>query len=299
MKYLRLFRLKSTLIYLFPFALALSVGIDQVNEGISSPAHHTWLTVLFAYLAYFAGSFFSSTLNFYADVPSDKVHDGMYKDQDISKQPFVTGEMSRAETILVFALTGVACVVFSLLVNWRFAAFMIGSVLLLGILYSHPWFRFKEKPVLDIVTNATGAVLILCAGMAAVSTDYPPVIPIVFGWLFSAAMYIPSVVNDVPFDQVAGYRTSGVVFGQKRLLMAMIPLVALIVPVGVWGALSPSLHWEYRLFCALGTPAALLALGTVFLLYNPPHIELNPDFYLVPLACLLALYFTMSIVGLA
>lgn len=301
MKYVRLFRLKSTLIYLFPFVLALSVGIDQVLDGVARPTQppYTWVTVVFAYIAYFAGSFFSSTLNFYTDVPSDAVHDGMYKDQDISKQPFATGQMSRLETVLVFSVTGVSCVVFSLLVNLRFAAFMLGAVLLLGILYSHPWFRFKEKPVIDIMTNATGAVLVLCAGMAVVSRDYPPMIPIVFGWLFSAAMYMPSVANDVPFDEAAGYRTSGVVFGQKRLINAMLPVVAVMVPIGVWGALSSSLHWEYRVFCGIGTPAALLATATVFLLFHPPHIELNPDIYLVPLVCLMLLYFTVSVIELA
>jgi 4-hydroxybenzoate polyprenyltransferase len=299
LKYIRLFRLKSTLIYLFPFVLALSVGIQQVRQGAARPVPYSWVAVLFAYLAYFCGSFFSSTLNFYADVPADRVHDGLYKDQDISKQPFVSGEMSKLETVLVFAVTGIGCVVFSVLVNWRFAVFMVGAVLLLGVLYSHPWFRFKEKPVLDIVTNATGAVLILYAGMAIVSRDNPPFIPILFGWLFSAAMYMPSVANDVPFDKAAGYRTSGVVFGQKRLVLAMIPTVALMVPVGIWGVFSTSLNWEYRLFCLLGTGAAILATATVWLLFNPPHIELNPDFYLVPLAALLLLYFIVSIVKLA
>ncbi|MHB8896015.1 MAG: UbiA prenyltransferase family protein [Candidatus Geothermincolia bacterium] len=299
MKYIRLFRLKSTLIYLFPFVLALSVGIQQVNQHVARPVAYTWYTVLFAYLAYFCGSFFSSTLNFYADVPADKLHDGMYKDQDISKQPFVTGEVSKTEGFIIMAVTGVGCVVFSVLVNLRFAAFMVGAVLLLGVLYSHPWFRFKEKPVLDIVTNATGAVLILIAGMAIVSRDYPPAIPMIFGWLFSAAMYMPSVANDVPFDKAAGYRTSGVVFGQKRLVLAMIPTVALMVPVGIWGVFSSSLNWQYRLFCLLGTGAAILATATVWLLYNPPHIELNPDIYLVPLAGLLLFYFVVSIVGMA
>jgi 4-hydroxybenzoate polyprenyltransferase len=301
LKYIRLFRLKSTLIYLFPFVLALSVGIQQTNQGAARPAvpPYTWYTVLFAYLAYFCGSFFSSTLNFYADVPADRVHDGLYKDQDISKQPFVTGEVSKTQGIMMMAVLAAGCVAFSLLVNWRFAVFMIGAVLLLGVLYSHPWFRFKEKPVLDIVTNATGAVLILVAGMAIVSSDYPPAIPMIFGWLFSAAMYMPSVANDVPFDEVAGYRTSGVVFGQRRLVLAMIPMMVLLVPVGIWGALSSSLNWQYRLFCLLGTGAAVLATLTVYILFNPPHIELNPDIYLVPLALLLGLYFVVSIVGMA
>ncbi len=298
-KYLRLFRLKSTLIYLFPFALALSVGLEQVKAGLARPVTYYWWTVLFAYLAYFCGSFFSSTLNFYTDVPADRLHDDLYKDQKISNQPFVTGEMNTFETVATFAVLTVGCIVFSFLVNLRFAAFMLGAVILLGILYSHPWFRFKEKPVLDIATNATGAVLILFAGMAIVSSDYPPLIPIIFGWLFSATMYIPSVANDAPFDEEVGYRTSGVVFGQKRLIDAMIPLTVLIVGVGLWGVFSSSLNWQYRLFLGLGTPAAIAATIAVLLKFHPPHIELSPKYMLVPLAGLLVFYFVLGIVRLA
>jgi 4-hydroxybenzoate polyprenyltransferase len=298
-KYLRLFRLKSTLIYLFPFVLALSVGLEQTENGIAQAAPYHWWTIVFAYLAYFCGSFFASTLNFYVDVPADRLHDDLYKDQEISTQPFVTGEMSKRETFLTFFILGVGCVVFSFLVNWKFAVFMIGAVFLLGILYSHPWFRFKEKPVLDIATNATGAVLILYAGMAIVSSNNPPLIPILFGWLFSATLYIPSVANDVPFDEAVGYRTSGVVFGQKRLIDAMVPLTACIVGVGLWGVLSSSLNWQYRLFCGLGTPAAVVATAAVFFFYHPPHIELNPKLMLVPLGGLLLFYFVLSIIQLS
>lgn len=304
LKYLRLFRLKSTLIYLFPFVLALSVGLEQVPRYEALPASYwidmpLWVTVVFAYIAYFCGSFFSSTLNFYADVSADRVHDGLYKDQDISKQPFVTGEMSRLETILTFAITGVGCVVFSFLVNLHFALFMLTAVFVLGILYSHPWFRFKERPVLDIVTNATGAVLILVAGMAVVSSDYPPAIPMIFGWFFSATMYIPSVANDAPFDEQAGFRTSGVVFGQKRLIYSMIPLTAIVVGVGAWGVFSTHLNWQYRLFCLLGSPAAIVATSAVVLLYHPPHIKVNPNWLVVPLSGLLSFYLVLGIVRVA
>lgn len=299
LKYIRLFRLKTTLIYLFPFVLALSVGVEEVANGIARPVSHSWITVLwvtvlFGYLAYFCGSFFSSTLNCYVDVPADRVHDGLYKDQELSRQPFVTGEMSTRETVLTFAITGVGCVVFSLLVNWRFAVFMLSAVLLLGILYSHPWFRWKEKPVLDVLTNATGAVLILYAGMAVVSADNPPFIPIIFGWFFSATLYLPSVANDAPFDEAAGYRTSGVVFGQRRLIHAMVPLTVIVVGIGIWGALSSSINWQYRLFCAMGAPAAIVATAAVLLTFHPPHIELNPLLLLVPLSCLLLFYIILS-----
>lgn len=300
-KYVRLFRFKTMLIYLFPMVLALSAGLSMIKGGSATPVlHYTWASVLFAYIAFFCGSFFSSSFNFYVDVSADRVHDGLYKaDRDISKQPFVTGEMSRLETVLIFAVSGVGCVVFSLLVNLRFAAFMVGSVFLLGFLYNHPWFSFKSKPVLDIVTNATGAVLILCAGMAIVSSDWPPIQPIVFGWLFAADLYMPSVANDAPFDEAAGYRTSGVVFGQSNLIYAMIPTTVLCTAVGIWAALSTSLNWQYRLFNGLGIFAAIGFMVLMFMLYRPPHIELNTNLMIYPLAGLLLFYFVLGIYELA
>jgi 4-hydroxybenzoate polyprenyltransferase len=299
-KYVKLFRFKVMLIYLFPLVLALSAGLSMIEEGTATPVHYTWVSVLFAYIAFFCGSFFSSSFNFYVDVAADRVHDGLYKaDRDMSKQPFVTGEISRRETVLLFTISGVGCVVFSLLVNLRFAAFMVGSVLLLGVLYNHPWFSFKSKPVLDIVTNATGAVLILCAGMAIVSSDWPPIQPIVFGWLFAADLYMPSVANDAPFDEAAGYRTSGVVFGQRNLILAMIPTTVLCAAAGIWAVLSPSLNWQYRLFNGLGIFAAIGFMVMMFVLYRPPHIELNTNLMIYPLAALLLFYFVLGIYELA
>lgn len=299
-KYRTLFRLKTMLIYLFPLALALSAGLSMVKDGTAKPVPVSWAAVLFAYIAFFCGSFFSSSLNFYVDVEADKLHDGLYKaDRDISRQPFATGEMSKRETVLLFAVTGVGCVVFSFLVNLRFAAFMIGSVLLLGILYNHPWFSLKSKPVIDLVTNATGAVLILFAGMAIVSSDPPPIQPIVFGWLFAVNLYMPSVANDVPFDEAAGYRTSGVVFGQRALVYAMIPVCVLCTAAGIWAALSTSLNWQYRLFNGLGIFAAIGFTVFLILIYRPPHIELNANLIIYPLAGLLLFYFVLGIYELA
>ena len=306
-KYVRLFRLKTTLIYLFPLVLALSVGLEQIDQGVVRPIPASWVlvslpawaAVVFAYLAYLSGSFFASTLNCYVDVPADRVHDGMFKDQDIQLQPFVTGEMSRLETVLTFVITGLGCIVFSLLVNLRFAAFMIGAVLVLGILYSHPWFRFKEKPVLDAVTNAAGAVLVLIAGMSVSSSDFPPLAVMFFGGLLAITLYIPSVANDAPFDEAAGYRTSAVVFGQKRLIHAMIPLTAVIVPLGVWIVLQPSINWQYRLFDGIAALAAVVATVMALMLFHPPHIELNPLILLTPIGVLLAFYFVLGIVWLA
>ena len=213
----------------------------------------------------------------------------------MSDQPFATGEMGKLETALLFLLSGLGCVVFSLLVNPGFAAFMIGSVFVLGILYSHPWFRFKNRPVLDILTNAVGANIILIAGWKAVNpATWPPFLPMVFGFIFASTLYMPSVANDVPFDKAAGFRTSGVVFGAQALLNAMIPMCALLVPVAVLIFVFP-VGWAFQLFTALALPGAIVFTAGMHLLWRPPHIRFNAALLVYPIAGMLLFYFVYGV----
>jgi 4-hydroxybenzoate polyprenyltransferase len=288
-KYFVLLRLKTLMIYIFPMTLGFACAADKSN-GVAG-----W-RIACAYLAFLTGSFFSSTLNFYADVEADRLHNDMYKDQPISHQPFVTGEMGKLETILLFTITGVSCVVFSLLAGWWFAVFLIASMIILGPLYSHPWFRFKDKPVLDVLTNATGAVVLLIAGwkLAAPADLWPPVLPLVFGFIFSGTLYLPSVANDVPFDEAAGFRTSGVVFGAKRLLNAMIPLCAIMTVVGILVLIGP-FEWQFKLFIAGAMPGAWVFTWGMHILFEPPHIRFNTGLLIYPIAVMLVFYFVYAV----
>lgn len=288
-KYFVLFRMRTLMIYIFPMTLGFACAAEH-SSGVAG-----W-RIACAYLGFLAGSFFSSTLNFYADVEADRLHNDMYKDQPISHQPFVTGEMGRLETVLVFAVTGIFCAAFSLLAGWWFAVFMLASVLILGILYSHPWFRLKEKPVLDIVTNAAGAVVLLIAGwkLAAPADVWPPVLPLVFGFIFSGTLYIPSVANDVPFDEAAGFRTSGVAFGAKRLLDAMWPLCAVMTVVGVLVLIGP-FEWPFKLFIAGAIPGAWVFTWGMRLLFKPPHVRFNTGLLIYPIAAMLAFFFVYAV----
>jgi len=287
-KYYILFRLKTLFIYIFPLTLGFAAAADG---GGTIPGYK----IALMYLGFLCGSFFSSSLNFYADAPADRLHNDMYKDQTISNQPFVTGEMGGLETVLLFTLSGVGCVVFSLLVSLYFAVFMLGSVVVLGILYSHPWFRLKAKPILDILTNAAGACVLLIAGWKAVdSATWPPIWPLVFGFLFASTLYIPSVANDVPFDAAVGFRTSGVVFGAKPLLNVMIPICVLMIPVAVINFIVDQ-SWLFKLFIAMALPGAMVFTAGMHLLYRPPHIRFNTALLVYPIAGLLLFYFVYGV----
>ncbi len=288
-KYFILFRLKTMFIYIFPTTLGFATS--AATGGTMSG----W-DIAFMYLGFLCGSFFSSSLNFYADVESDRLHNDMYKgDLHMSDQPFATGEMSRLETVLLFLLTGLGCVGFSLLVNLQFTVFMVASVIILGVLYSHPWFHFKNLPLLDVVTNGIGAVVLLIAGWKAVNPGtWPPFWPLVFGFLFSATLYMPSMANDVPFDEAAGYRTTGVVFGAKRTIDAMIPMCVLMLPVVVVSLILPA-PGIFKLFIAMAYPGAIVFTIGMHLLWRPPHIRFNAGLLVYPILGLLIFYFVYGI----
>lgn len=288
-KYFILFRIKTMFIYIFPTTLGFACS---AATGGTLP----WYDIVFMYLGFLCGSFFSSSLNFYSDVESDRLHNDMYKgDLHMSDQPFATGEMGKVETFMLFLLTGAGCVVFSFLVNVQFATFMIISVLVLGILYSHPWFRLKNRPFLDIATNAAGAVILLIAGWKAVNPEtWPPIWPLVFGFIFSATLYMPSMANDVPFDEAAGFRTTGVAFGAKRTIDAMIPMCALMIPVVIISLVLPA-PGIFKLFLVLALPGAVVFTVGMHLLWRPPHIRFNAGLLVFPILGMLIFYLVYGI----
>ncbi|MFW6113661.1 MAG: UbiA family prenyltransferase [Actinomycetota bacterium] len=287
-KHYILFRLRTVFIYIFPLTLGFAAAAD-------GGATMSGYKIAFMYLAFICGSMFSSSLNFYADAPADKLHNDMYKDQPISNQPFATGEMGDLETILLFLVTGAGCIFFSFMVNFQFAVFMLGSVVILGILYSHPLFRFKARPILDIATNAVGACVLLIAGWRAVDpTTWPPIWPLIFGFFFSATLYIPSMANDAPFDEAVGFRTSGVVFGTKRMLDSMIPLCVILAPVAVINFVVDQ-SWLFKLFIAIALPGAIVFTIGMRLLYRPPHIRFNTALLVYPLAAMLLFFFVYGV----
>jgi 4-hydroxybenzoate polyprenyltransferase len=290
-KYWTLLRIKISLIYLFGLSFGFSVAADA-NPDIA------WYRIPLALLAFFCASFFASTLNFYADVEADREFTSRFKDMDLAGQPFVTGEMGKAETTLAFSASAVGCLLFSLMTGYRFAVYMVSFGVVIGLLYSHPWFRLKARPLTDILCNVAGMTLPILAGLSLSVEDLPPVLFLVWWALFVTVVYIPTVVNDVPFDEAAGYRTSGVTFGAARLLYSMIPLtVAMVVP-GVLVAVSGA-AWQYRLMAGLGTVLAVAGVTVVLYCWKPPHIDLDPNWVLVPMNLFIIFFFTCGIVRVA
>lgn len=288
-KYLGLLRPKILVLFIFPLTLGFAASVDYVN-GLEG-----W-RIACAYLSFVCGSFFGSTLNFFSDVEADKLHTDLYKDLPLSEQPFATGEMGKVETPLVFAVSAMGCIGFGLLTGFWFAVFMVSATMLLGVLYSHPWFQWKAKPVLDVLCNSAGPAVILIAGwnISRPADIWPPLLPALFGALLAMNIYLPTVGNDIPFDEAAGYRTSGVVFGAKRLVDAMIPVCVIMAVVAVL-ILVGDYQWQFKLFAAGGLPAMIAYTVTIRVLFKPPQAEFNPGLLVYPVTALTLFYFVYAL----
>jgi len=112
-------------------------------------------------------------------------------------------------------------------------------------------------------------------------------------------MYIPTVVNDVPFDEAAGYKTSGVYFGASRLLYSMAPMALAMIPLGILVAMNSSAAWQYRWVAAIGTPLTIAGTAVIFYFWRPPRIELDPSIVLIPMDLLIVALVVYGIVLVA
>jgi len=97
--------------------------------------------------------------------------------------------------------------------------FFMGIVLLLSLAYSGPPLRLKEKPGIDVVTNAIGAgVICSLAGWSMVAdlSEYPILWGVV-SFFGVGAIYFPTTLIDYEPDVKNGVTTIATVLGKKRI----------------------------------------------------------------------------------
>ncbi|MHB8780494.1 MAG: UbiA family prenyltransferase [Candidatus Geothermincolia bacterium] len=293
-KYLfQLFRPTMAAIFLFPFTWGFAAGAEAARQL-------AWYKPIFAFLSFFFGSLFASSYNFYIDVDADRLHDDLYKDQAMSKQPFVTGEMGKWETRILFTGTIAACFGFAALVDWRFLIWMPATeILVLGLVYNHPLIHFKAKPAVDILTVAGAASLEMLSGWFIAARQWPAFAPLMWGFFFAATLYLPTVSNDVIFDREAGYRTSGVVYGGKRLMNAMFPSLFVLVAVAAANFLVGGVSWPWLLLVGFGTLFAFAYTGLIHWRWDGVHTRFNPWWLVGPVFAGTAFYLGVAIFMLA
>ncbi len=288
----KLLRPRMAAIFLLPFTWGFAAGADFMH------IHIAWYKILFAYLSFTLGSLFASSYNFYVDVETDRLHDDLYKDQPMTQQPFVTGNMGKWETRFLFTFTIIACFGFAALVNWRFLIAMpLVEIVVLGIVYNHPWLHFKAKPVVDIFTIALAASLEMLAGWLIMVPRWPAIEPLVWGFVFATTLYLPTVSNDMVFDGAVGYKTSAVTFGAKALINAMFPALLVMVAVAISNFIVP-VGWVWRLLVAFGSLFAMAYTAIIHYRWDETvvHTRFNPWILVGPVIAGTVFFFVVALV---
>jgi 4-hydroxybenzoate polyprenyltransferase len=155
-------------------------------------------------------------INFMADAEIDR-QSPVTKDVVMAKQPFAAGTLSKRQGAIIALILAVG----GLFVSWHVSpsVFAVGcGLLILATAYSYPP-RFKEVPLLDVLTN--GAIVTLCyiAGWVAfqpISAISP--YPVIWIFFLVSATYLLTVLIDVSSDRESGVRSTGVAFGESTVV---------------------------------------------------------------------------------
>ncbi|KPJ51858.1 MAG: hypothetical protein AMJ37_04005 [Dehalococcoidia bacterium DG_18] len=266
-KYLKLARITSWPPYSLAFVIPFAVG---------AYAGTSWASALIGFSALFLFAGFAFALNFYSDRDTDKYHDGVQKDFNLSQQPMLTGEVTERECKAFCLVALLVAIALGFLVSSLFALLVILACLAGGILYSHPKIRLKAKPVGDILCISALGVLVPSAGYLLGVGVLPPPLMMLLWFLVTATGYTASVMSDYEFDLKAGLRTSAVFFGQGRLLKVMVVgcILSLVVAFFIFFMFSEYYLLGTRLFAVL-TAAGLIALtAVVWRALRPPRMHL-------------------------
>jgi 4-hydroxybenzoate polyprenyltransferase len=116
----------------------------------------------------------------------------------------------------------------------------------LGTEYSAPPLRLKTTPFLDSLSNGL-YILPGVVAYLAVAREFPPLLTVAGGWLWTMAMHTFSAVPDIDPDRAAGIRTTATYLGERAALaycglcwLAAAVLMALVHPfLGVVFAVYP------------------------------------------------------------
>jgi 4-hydroxybenzoate polyprenyltransferase len=163
-----------------------------------------WLGLI-ATTAAFGSAF---VLNQVFDVESDRHN---------RKCPFLsTGLISRKQALGFYGVL----LLLALIGAWyaRGVGLVVLCVAALGVLYSAPPWRLKDRPYAALAANAVAhGVLAFLAGRLAAGTDWGPALPASLPYACGvAAVYLHTTIPDLDGDRLAGKQTLAVTLGAAR-----------------------------------------------------------------------------------
>ncbi len=206
------------LIFNFPWAtfVALMIAYDgEVDIPIAI------LTVSSSYMILLA----TYTYNDALDLEVDKVND--------PNRPLASGRATKKDIIrLTWILNGIALVM-AILVNIQ--VFIVASTLvILGILYSHPKTSFKDRFPYKTLVTSFGAML--ASFLGGFANNYISLNVIYAGisfFIFCTVLALLGDISDIKGDKASGRRTLPIIIGQKNTAIVIYGLLILMITLTI------------------------------------------------------------------
>jgi geranylgeranylglycerol-phosphate geranylgeranyltransferase len=220
-------------VYIFAFATLISLLLGS---------HASALDYGIAIRVVFASYFMALATYMYNDI-SDFEVDKINK----TNRPSVTGKATRRQLIrIVFVLNGIALLLTSS--ASLYALYISVLFITLGIAYSHPKLKLKDKfPLKTVVTAAGAGLLSLLGGTAALTTTmnsnynsnnfFSSFLPVTYAALFFFSFFFIlgplGDIGDLKGDRIVGRRTFPIVLGIRSTIVFMlsIPLTIILMAV--------------------------------------------------------------------
>src|ERR687890_2098546 len=201
-------------IYCFPVATFITVILG--SQGNVDP---------FLVIRTVTGSYFLGLATYVYNDLTDFEVDRLNK----TNRPSVTGKKTKPQLLTI------VCIMFgmglSLTAFINYYTFCISALFtILGIVYSHPKFKLKDKFPLKTVVTATGAALLSLLGGAAVpNTSLPILYTSLSFFIFYFILSPLGDIADIKGDRAVGRRTFPIVVGMKPTLMIVLSVPIMII----------------------------------------------------------------------
>jgi 4-hydroxybenzoate polyprenyltransferase len=166
-----------------------------------------------------------------------------------TNRPSVTGKTTKPQLLTVVCIMfGIG---FSLTAFINYYTFCIsGLFTILGIVYSHPQFKLKDKfPLKTVVTAGGAALLSLLGGAAVLNTSVPILYTSLSFFIFYFILSPLGDIGDIKGDRAVGRRTFPVVIGMKATLLIMfsVPCIIMTMTGLAYGALDMNMLGVYAI----------------------------------------------------
>jgi geranylgeranylglycerol-phosphate geranylgeranyltransferase len=240
-KYIKFFRIfanyikmRTAPIYCFPVATLITVILGE--QGNIDP----YLVIRTVLGSYFLG-LATYVYNDLTDFEGDKINK--------INRPSVTGKTTKPQLLtIVCILFGIGLSLTAFINYYTFC--ISGLFTILGIVYSHPQFKLKDKFPLKTVVTAGGATLLsLLGGAAVLNTSVPILYTSLSFFIFYFILSPLGDIGDIKGDRAVGRRTFPVVIGMKATLLIMFSVPCMIMTMTglAYGALDMNMLGVYAI----------------------------------------------------